>query len=236
MTETPASQDRIAPDRCTPPLELDPLGGWNVSLRLGELEKPLDFARLFGRVAAVEVEIGSGSGIFLAEESLARPEADFLAIESDGSNVARARDKVRRRGNVNVRLLRCDALYFLEDYPPAHSVDRYHIYFPDPWPKTKHHKRRIFQPRLLGILERTLKPGGTVFIKTDVTAYYDVIVELLAGAAFLSRTLDHRIDQEALPGDRVTNFQRKAMEAGHPIHALRYERPSPVKGGKPCHP
>lgn len=210
--------------RCHPPVRAAEEGGWDLELKLHELGKPLDFAAMFGRIAPTEIEIGSGSGIFLAIEAARRPEVNFLAIEQDGAEVRRAKDKWRRRDLLNTRIVRCDALYFLEDYPPPASVDAYIILYSDPWPKKKHHKRRLFQPRLLSILRRTLKPGGYLTIKTDVTEYYDVMIPLLAEAPFLQPIFDKRLDLEPEPDDIVTNFQRKALEQGHPIHYMRYVR------------
>ena len=170
---------------CTPPLRASELGGWDLEIPLGSLPKPLDPDAVFGRHAPLEVEIGSGSGLFLSVEAARRPEVNFLAIEQNQGEVKRAKDKWRRRKLLNTRIIRCDALYFLEEFPLPHSVSSYIILFSDPWPKLRHHKRRLFQPRLVPILERTLAPGGFLTIKTDVTEYYEVIVPLFKNAPFL---------------------------------------------------
>ncbi len=210
------------PPPCEPPPRPAEKGGWDLEIPLGDLKKPLDFTRLFGREAPLAVEVGSGSGLFLTIEAANRPGTNFLAIERDGGEVRRAKDKWRRRNLLNVRIIRCDAHYLLEEFAPPRSVDEYIILYSDPWPKKRHHKRRFFQPRLLPILERTLKPGAAVRIKTDVTAYYEVIRELLDTAPFLTLEQDHRLDIEQDPEDIQTNYQRKAIEQGHPIHSLRY--------------
>lgn len=212
------------PSALNPPLKPSERGGWDLELSLAELAKPLDFPAIFGRHGCVEIEVGSGSGLFLAQEAKLRPEVDFLAIEQDGKQVARAKDKWRRRNLLNTRIIRCDALYFLEDYPAADSVDSYIILYSDPWPKNRHHRRRVFQPRLLPILERTLRPGGLLRVKTDVTEYYNVIVALFRTAPFLELVYDKRLDLEPDPEDLETNFQTKAREKGHPIHSLLYRR------------
>jgi len=214
----------LPPNECTPALQPSPLGGWDLEVRLPDLAKPLDFAAIFGREARTEIEIGSGSGVFLSTEAARRPDVNFLAIEVEGSEVKRAKDKWRRRDLPNTRILRCDALYFLEDYPADASVDAYIILYSDPWPKKRHHKRRLFQPRLLPILRRTLKPGAPLTIKTDVTEYYEVMIELFRGADFLELEFDRRLDHDPVTDDIETNFQQKAREKGHPLHFMRYRR------------
>lgn len=223
-TKNVPEKENSSPASSHPPLRPSELGGWDVEVKLGELEKPICFTRLFGREAPVEVEIGSGSGVFLSEEAQRRPDINFLAIEKDGKQVRRAKDKWRRRNLLNVRIVRCDAFYFLEEYIPPASVGAYIILYSDPWFKKRHHKRRVFSPRLLPILERTLKPGGLLTIKTDITDYYEVITSLLGNAPFLEKLYDKRIDVEAVEDDIETNFQRKAREQGHPLHAMQYRK------------
>jgi tRNA (guanine-N7-)-methyltransferase len=218
---------RLAPDQCTPPLSPAEGGGWDLQLPLADLTRPLDFPAIFGRRGPLEIEIGSGSGLFLAHEAARRPEVDFFAIEVDLGEVHRAKDKWRRRGLVNTRIVHCDAHYFLEEFPGPETVDAFIILFSDPWPKKRHHKRRLFQPRLVEPLRRALKPGGLLTIKTDVTEYYNVIAPLFTDCSdWLELLVDKRLDLEPEEDDIVTNFQRKAVEAGHPIHLLRYRKRS----------
>ena len=212
----------INPQQCRPPLRPWPDGGWDLEVPMSELDKPVDFDAMFGRSAPLEVEIGCGSGLYLAQDAAMRPHVNFFGIESERREVMRSKDKWRRRNLLNTRIVHCDALYFLEEYPADHSIDAYIILYSDPWPKKRHHKRRVFQPRLLPILERTLKPGGLLTIKTDVTPYYEVMIELLAEAPFLTQEFDKRLDQTPDPEDIPTNYQRKALEKGHPVHYMRY--------------
>ncbi len=217
-------QTSIDPSACDPPLQRDPAGGWDLGLPLAELPRPLDFAGIFGREAPTEIEIGFGSGLFLAHEAARRPEVNFLGIEKDKKQFYRAKDKWRRRDLLNTRALHCDAFYFLEEYVPDQSVDAYIILYSDPWFKKRHHKRRLFAPRLLPALERTMKPGAPLTVKTDITSYYEVIIELLDNAPFLDKIYDRRLDLEPDPDDIPTNYQRKALEAGHPIHSMLYRK------------
>lgn len=212
------------PCECTPPLRQMADGQWNLELDLAELAKPLDFKALFGRSAPLEIEVGVGSGFFCAEYARDHPEINLLGIDKTGSETHRTNDKCRRRGLTNVRLLRCDALYFLEDYPADHSVDTYHVYYSDPWPKKRHHRRRLWQPRFIEILRRTLKRDGRLFMKTDVTDYFEVIDGLLHASGFLDLVHERRLDLDPLEGDYETNFQRKAIEQGHPLHYQLWRR------------
>jgi len=209
---------------CEPPLSPHPAGGWDLEVSLADLPKPLDFSALFGRTAPTDVEIGSGSGAFLATFAGQNPDRNFFAIEKDRREVMRAKDKWRRRHLLNTRVVQCDALYFLEEYGAPLSVDRYIVLYSDPWPKKRHFKRRLFQPRLIPLLENTLKDGGELIIKTDVTSYYEVICELLDGTGFLQLQFDRRLDKESVEDDVMTNFQRKALEKGHPIHYFVYTK------------
>lgn len=216
-----ASEHEITPQADAP-------GETQIVYELGELSRPIDLPKMFGRTARFELEIGFGSGIFLAIEAAARPDVNFLGIEHDRGQVYRTKDKLVRRGMHNVRLLCCDAPYFLEEgYIAPGSVETCHIYFSDPWPKKRHHKRRLFSPRLIPLLGRILAPGADLRIKTDVTEYYDVMEPLLSAAEFLKKEVDLRLDLEPLDGDIITNFQRKAMEKGHPIHMMVYRHIAP---------
>lgn len=212
------------PPVCQPPLRPHPISGWDLEVTPGEITKPIDFAAVFGRRAPVHLEVGCGSGLFLAIHGPRFPHIDFFGIEVDGAESRRAKDKWRRRNLLNTRIVRSDAFYFLEEYVPEASLDAMIILFSDPWPKTRHHKRRVFRPQLLPILARVLKPGADLIIKTDVTEYYNVMIELFQDAPFLELLTDKRIDLQPEPDDIVTNFQSKALAKGHPIHAMHYRK------------
>ncbi len=191
---------------------------------LAMLNKPLDWEAIFGRPGRVEIEVGIGSGYFLSRYAQDNPDINLFGMDKEGSEVYRTNDKCRRLGIPNVRLLRCDALYFLTDYPGDASVDAYHIYYSDPWPKTRHHKRRLWRPEIVPMLERTLKSGGDLFMKTDVTEYFEVICQVLGAATQLELVEERRIDIDPIENDYETNFQRKAREKGHPLHYQHWRR------------
>jgi tRNA (guanine-N7-)-methyltransferase len=213
-----------APPAGEPALRPSPNGGWVVALDLPEVPKPLDPARLFGREAPFEVEVGIGSGYFFSRHAQALPGVNLLGIDKSRPEVLRTADKCRRLGLVNVRVVACDAPYFLEGRLADGVVDTYHVYYSDPWPKTRHHKRRLWTPGFVATVERTLAPGGRLLMKTDVTDYFAVIDGLLRRAPGLELVEERRLDLQPMEGDVPTNFQRKAIEQGHPLHFQEWRR------------
>lgn len=209
-----------------------PLPTTDLIVEMGQLAQPTDWQAVFGRPAPMELEIGFGSGYFLSRLAVDRPDLNLIGIEKSVPEVHRTHDKCRRllaraRPNAapNVRLLRGDALYFLEEgfLAPA-SLGVVHIYYPDPWPKTRHHRRRLFQPALVPAIERVLAPGGELRIRTDVTEYFEVVRATMATATQLTLVDERRLDLDPLPNDFETNFQNKARAKGHPLHYQLWRR------------
>src|SRR5512137_837050 len=135
-----------------------------VALSVAEGGDQLDFVRIFGRTGPVHMEIGSGKGTFLVAQARAQPDVNFLGIEWARKFYRHAVDRIGRWGLGNVRIIRTDAATFLREFVPPESVDCFHIYFPDPWPKKRHHKRRLLQALNMEVLIRRLKPGGELRI------------------------------------------------------------------------
>lgn len=204
------------------PPEPQPVPSLLVSL--ADLPKPLDYKALFGREAPVEIEVGIGSGYFLSRYGSEHPELNLIGLDKVGSEIHRSHDKCRRMGASNVRIVKCDALYFLEDFPPPASVQTIHVYYSDPWPKKRHHKRRVWRPEFIRAAVRCLEPRGRLLMKTDVADYFVVIDRLLRAEPALALVEDRRLDHEPLEGDYVTNFQRKAVAQGHPLHYQVWEK------------
>jgi tRNA (guanine-N(7)-)-methyltransferase len=126
-----------------------------------------------------EVEIGCGNGHFLASYAASRPETLLIGIDIKARRCSRAREKVEKRGLANVQILHVAAEVFLNDLPPC-SVDAFHIYFPDPWPKSRHRKRRFFTMETLRTMHARLRDGGRVYFGTDFFDYYLQAKVLLA--------------------------------------------------------
>lgn len=192
-----------------------------IEVDLNAVAVPLRWPELFGRRAPVDVEIGSGKGRFLLELAAASPERDFLAVERARKYHRLVCDRAVRRGLGNVRLLLTTGEDLLHRLLPPASVDRLFVLFPDPWPKKRHHKRRLLRPAELEAMAAALTPGGRLLVKTDHPGYAVAIGELLADPPGLER-IDAAAAFEGLP---LTGFERKYLDRGLEIHSWALARP-----------
>jgi tRNA (guanine-N7-)-methyltransferase len=189
---------------------------------------PVDLEAIFGNRRPVEVEIGTGKGTFLLARASARPELSFLGIEWARAYAIHAADRLRRAGLSNVRMIRCEAAHFfkvcLAEAPG--SLWRVHVYFPDPWPKQKHHRRRLIQRPFVEHVRRALRHGGQLIIVTDHLDYFRHIQRVVGGVAGLAAAPMPRM--AGREGEVVgTNFERKYIAQGRPLYKLvrlRYAR------------
>jgi tRNA (guanine-N7-)-methyltransferase len=185
----------------------------------------VDLAQLFGRAAPVELEIGVGKGRFLMLAATARPDTDFIGVEYARAYAEKTIDRLGKRGLTNVRVVHADAASFVRERLPNGCLSAVHVYFPDPWPKKRHHKRRIVRRDVLDELARTLRARGALRIVTDHPAYAEVIRERLdQHEAFADP--EPSSTEAALPGmddlvkGGVTNFEIKYRREGRPIHSF----------------
>ena len=200
-----------------------------VSLRAEDLSGEIDFVHVFGRSGAVHIEIGTGRGTFLLKEARAQPGVNFLGIERARKYYRYSVDRIGRWALSNVRLIRTDAAGFLAGFVPADSVDCFHIYFPDPWPKRRHHKRRFFCPANMEHLLRCLKVGGSIRVVTDHASYFGQIQKVVAGQADKVEKVEFFPTAGAECGEWVgTNFERKYLKEQRPIFCLAVRK----KNGK----
>jgi len=190
-----------------------------VGLDVETLAKPLNWAELFGNDHEVEIEIGMGKGTFLTEQAKARPQTNFFGIEYARWYWRYASDRLRRNGCLNARAVRSEAAYFLREHVPAASVTVIHIYFPDPWPKKRHHKRRLIQESFLRDLDRVLAKNGRLQIVTDHLGYFQWIEAALKASPL--KAMEYNRPGSAADGEFVgTNFERKYRREGKPFYAL----------------
>jgi tRNA (guanine-N7-)-methyltransferase len=195
-------------------LIIDPIG-----LDVDTLPRPIDWAEMFGNDHPVEMEIGIGKGTFIAEQARACPEANFFGIEWARWFWRYASDRLRRHGCLNARAVRAEAMYFLSEFVKDGTISVLHIYFPDPWPKKRHHKRRLIQEPFMRQVHRVLAPGGRVQIVTDHQDYFEQIESLLRGSTLV--IVDYNRPGSAGAGEFVgTNFERKYAREGRPFHAI----------------
>lgn len=195
-----------------------------VGLDVDALPKPLVWADLFGNDHPVEMEIGSGKGTFLTEQAKARPDVNFFGIEWARWYWRYASDRLRRNGCLNVRMVRAEANYFVTEFVRDASLSVLHIYFPDPWPKARHHKRRLVQEPFMRHVERVLAPGGRLQVVTDHQEYFEQIEAVVKKSSLA--VIDYNRPGSANEGEFVgTNFERKYRREGRPFYAIAAVKP-----------
>jgi tRNA (guanine-N7-)-methyltransferase len=203
------------------PLIVEPVG-----LEPDALPKPLNLVELFGNSNPVELEIGMGKGTFLAEQAKVRKDANFLGIEYARWFWRYASDRLRRSGCLNARTIRGEASFLLREFIADGAITVVHIYFPDPWPKKRHHKRRLIQGPFVKELERVLTAGGRLQIVTDHQEYFEQIEQVVKGSNL--RVVDYNRPGSAAEGEFVgTNFERKYQRQGRPFYAIAAVKPAP---------
>ena len=184
----------------------------------------IDFEALFGRHADTVLEIGFGNGDSLVELAASRPDMDFLGVEVHEPGIGHCLIGVREAGIDNLKLICHDAIEVLERGIRPGSLARINLYFPDPWPKKRHHKRRIVAPRFLDLCHGALRPGGTLNIATDWDNYAEHIDEALAADARFD-CQERRVHEGDQPLARTaTKFERRGLKRGHRIHDWCFER------------
>ena len=181
----------------------------------------------------LDLEIGSGKGTFLVRAAAMDPDTNFIGIEYARAYWRHAADRCRRRGLENVRLIRTEADFFLRHYMPDHRVRHVHIYFPDPWPKSRHHKRRLIQEPFLRTLHRVTDHGSLVRIVTDHAGYFAWIQDHVRTVGDLFETQPWVAFDSGAPDEHAgTNFERKYRKEARPIHAVLLARRTGEGSGK----
>lgn len=183
---------------------------------------PLDLDRVFGRAAPKVLEIGFGMGETTASIAQAHPDHDYLALEVHTPGVGALLKLLDEQHLTNVRIIQHDAIEVLEHMLAPHSLDRVHIFFPDPWPKKRHHKRRLIRPEFVRRLASRLKPGAVIHLATDWADYAEQMLEVLSAEAQLENCAE---GYAARPESRpMTKFEQRGLRLGHRVYDLLFRK------------
>jgi tRNA (guanine-N7-)-methyltransferase len=196
---------------------------------------PLDWSAVFGNDRPVELEVGFGKGLFLITSATARPDVNFAGIEIVRKYQLFTATRLAKRELKNVRVACADARLFLRDGVPSASLQTVHVYFPDPWWKKRHHKRRVFTEEFAHQGLRILRPGGELSAATDVQEYSVVMAQTMASLPEFQPVPPPEPGSPVHDLDYLTNFERKFRKQGKPIYRLRYVKSvvSPSRAQRP---
>jgi tRNA (guanine-N7-)-methyltransferase len=209
-------QGRFSPGQQRAYAELLPRLGVPYSAR------PPDFREVFGRGAPLVVEIGSGMGETTARIARENPGTDYLAIEVHAPGIGSLLKQLDEGGVANVRVIQHDAVEVMRDMVPAASLAGLHVFFPDPWPKKRHHKRRLIQPAFAELAASRLLPGGYFHVATDWQEYAEHVLEVLRATPGLTNTAE---DFAPRPPTRPeTKFERRGLKLGHGVWDIVFKR------------
>lgn len=187
-------------------------------------QAPLDAAAAFGRTAPLILEIGFGMGEATAHIAGVRPGENFVCCEVHEPGVGALLKRIGEQGLENIRILQHDAVEVVDHMLPPDSLDGIHIFFPDPWHKTKHNKRRLIQPPLVAKLAARLKPGGYIHCATDWEPYAQQMLEVLSAEPLLVNTAQGFAPQPAYRP--LTKFENRGLRLGHGVWDLVFVRNS----------
>ncbi len=184
--------------------------------------KETDIASCFAQEGQTIIEIGFGMGVSTARIAREFPQNNYLGIEVHRPGIGKLLSEIERYGLENLRIIEHDAVEVLKYMVPDSSIDGFHIFFPDPWPKKKHHKRRLLNTAFVHLLATKLKEGGYIYAVTDWVEYAEQMLEVLVGEELLKNSADTYA--EHIPWRPQTKFEAKGIDKSHEIRELWFER------------
>lgn len=189
-----------------------------------ELPRPWDAAVLFGRRRPLEVELGSGKGLFLSRATAAQPETNFLGLEVSYKYARHSAARLAQQRAANGCVVHGDGLRVFSELLADRSVAAVHVYFPDPWWKARHKKRRVMNAGFLADVERTLIPGGTLHFWTDVQEYFETSLALIADRTRLQGPFEVPELAPAHDLDYRTHFERRTRLGAAPVFRAEFRK------------
>ncbi len=192
-----------------------------------ELPKPWNSEELYGRVAPLELEIGSGKGLFIRSAADGFPDHDFLGVEIGQKYARFCAARLLGRERRNAVMVCGDAAQILREHIPQDYLEAVHVYFPDPWWKRAHRKRRILREEVLQLIESRLRPGGALHFWTDVEEYFNSTLKLLAATTSLLGPFDVTQKEAEHEFDYRTHFERRTRLHGEAVYRTEYRKPGP---------
>jgi len=182
-----------------------------------DIQKPISPSEVFGRQAPLEIDLGCGKGRFLSVHASRHPDRNFIGIERKIERARRTAKKAERLGLSNVRLIRIEASYFIERMLPDKCLDVLYIFYPDPWPKRRHNRRRLFAPPFMDSLTRVLAPEGVVHLSTDHEDYFEQMTKVVAKDERFTETAPYVPDDE-----ERTEFETTFLKLGKKANRLSF--------------
>ncbi|MEM8679483.1 MAG: tRNA (guanosine(46)-N7)-methyltransferase TrmB [Planctomycetota bacterium] len=193
---------------------------WSVD----ELPAPWAEDQLFARAAPLEIEVGSGKGLFLMNAATALPTHNFLGVEIAKNYAALTASRLARRSIPNAAMLHGDAQKLLGQLVPDNHLQAVHVYFPDPWWKQRHRRRRVMNERFVQDIQRTLRPGGRLHFWTDVEEYFQATREMIAEATELDGPFEVPPQPALHDMDYHTHFERRVRMNGLPVYRAEFAK------------
>ncbi len=187
-------------------------------------KRTLDLSFVFGRRAPIVLDIGFGDGTALLTLAANNPDLDYLGIEVHEPGIGHLLLQLERAGLDNVRIIAHDAVEVVELMLPPGQVDAVNLFFPDPWPKKRHHKRRIVQPSFVRDIARALKPRGIFHVATDWAGYAEHVVSVLDGCEQFEALSSRQATSEPLVDRPTSKFERRGIALGHTVTDIHFRR------------
>ena len=190
-----------------------------------ELEDSFDCQTIFGRTAPLEIEVGTGKGMFLAGAAEAHPQHNYLGIEVSRKYARFAAARLAKYELTNARMICGDALRLFDHWFPDGCATAVHVYFPDPWWKKRHKKRRVMNSSFLTNVQRVLQAGGSLYFWTDVEEYFQTANQLIAEVTRLEGPFDVAVKPADHTLDYRTHFERRMRMENLPVYRAEFRKP-----------